>query len=420
MPTSYTSNLRLALPANGELAGLWGSIVNDSITKMLEEAVAGRAAISSWAANSHTLTEANGATSESRCAVLDLSGALSAAGTLLVPDAITKLYVVRNNTTGGYAVTVQRVSGGAGVTVPNGRVVFLYTDGSNVRVANEQSAGDTAFTPAGTVEATNVQAAVEELDTDIQGKQPLDATLTALAGVTVAADKLIYATDADAFATTDLTEFARLLLDDADADTARATLGLGSMAVQPASGVSITGGSIAGIIDLAVADGGTGASTAAEARTNLDVPARDGTGAVGTWVIDISGQATSAGSALSAIKLSQSTGAAPSYAARAWGNFDGTGTTGTNQTVRGHGNIASVFKNGTGDYTVNFDAPMPNANYAVGLGFGDRGIGNIAAPHISYASRSTSSVRVYCSVFTGSTNTMVRADFDDCSISVFC
>jgi hypothetical protein len=56
--------------------------------------------------------------------------------------------------------------------------------------------------------------------------QPLDATLSALAGVTVAADKLIYATGGDAFATTDFTAFARTLADDIDAATARATLGV--------------------------------------------------------------------------------------------------------------------------------------------------------------------------------------------------
>ncbi len=54
-----------------------------------------------------------------------------------------------------------------------------------------------------------------------------------------------------------------------DAPTARTNLGLGSLATQSASSVSITGGSITGITDLAVVDGGTGASDAPTARTNL-------------------------------------------------------------------------------------------------------------------------------------------------------
>ena len=83
-----------------------------------------------------------------------------------------------------------------------------------------------------------------------------------------------------------LTEAGRALLDDADAAAQRTTLGLGTMAVQTASSVAITGGTavlssgtisyaainggiISGITDLAVADGGTGASTAADARANL-------------------------------------------------------------------------------------------------------------------------------------------------------
>jgi hypothetical protein len=53
------------------------------------------------------------------------------------------------------------------------------------------------------------------------------------------------------------------------AGAARTNLGLGTMATQNSGAVAITGGSVSGITDIAVADGGTGASTAAAARTNL-------------------------------------------------------------------------------------------------------------------------------------------------------
>ena len=64
----------------------------------------------------------------------------------------------------------------------------------------------------------------------------------------------------------------------ATAADARTNLGLGTMATQAASSIAVTGGTISGatisgITDLAVADGGTGASTAANARTNLGLGA---------------------------------------------------------------------------------------------------------------------------------------------------
>jgi hypothetical protein len=64
-------------------------------------------------------------------------------------------------------------------------------------------------------------------------------------------------------------ETSNNLSDVASATTARANLGLGTIATQASNSVSITGGSITGITDLAIADGGTGASDAATARTNL-------------------------------------------------------------------------------------------------------------------------------------------------------
>jgi hypothetical protein len=53
-------------------------------------------------------------------------------------------------------------------------------------------------------------------------------------------------------------------------------------------------------------------------------------------------------------------GTAPVYAARAWVNFNGTGTV----AIRASGNVTSITDNGTGDYTLNFTAAMPDANYS--------------------------------------------------------
>jgi hypothetical protein len=88
-----------------------------------------------------------------------------------------------------------------------------------------------------------------------------------------------------------------------DAAGARSNLGLGTMATQAANNVAITGGSISGITDLAVADGGTGASDAATARTNLDVPSRSGANASGTWGINVTGNAATATNATNAANL---------------------------------------------------------------------------------------------------------------------
>lgn len=133
MATAYTPILKLALPVTGELSGTWGNVVNDNITSMIEQAVAGLATINTWTSNVHTLTTADGTTSESRCAMLVAANgaggtALTAAGEIICPPA-SKLYVLKNGSS--YAITL-KTSAGSGVQVPSNQTAFLFCDGTNV------------------------------------------------------------------------------------------------------------------------------------------------------------------------------------------------------------------------------------------------------------------------------------------------
>ena len=83
--------------------------------------------------------------------------------------------------------------------------------------------------------------------------QAYNAGLASIAGLTTLADRMIYTTASNTYAVTTLTSFGRSLVDDADSAGGRTTLGLGTMATQAASTVAITGGTIDGI----TFDGGT-------------------------------------------------------------------------------------------------------------------------------------------------------------------
>ena len=116
-----------------------------------------------------------------------------------------------------------------------------------------------------TLEDLNVTASSEELNyvqgvtSDIQGqlddKQDVNVNLTAIADLEH---------NHDHFIVSDGTSWTIR-----GGPDARLSLGLGTIATQQSDDVSITGGSVQGITDLAIADGGTGASDITTARTNL-------------------------------------------------------------------------------------------------------------------------------------------------------
>jgi hypothetical protein len=107
--------------------------------------------------------------------------------------------------------------------------------------------------------------------------------------------------------------------------------------------------------------------------------------------INVVGTLQNNGAALSVASLSTASGSAPSYSARAWVNFNGTGTV----AIRGSGNVSSITDNGTGQYVVNFTTAMADTNYAVVIN---------AATTYSSANQQWQLVSAYQADAVGSTN----------------
>ena len=83
-------------------------------------------------------------------------------------------------------------------------------------------------------------------------------------------------------------------------------------------------------------------------------------------------------------------GTAPLYAARAWVNFNGTGTV----AIRGSGNVTSITDNGTGDYTINFTTAMPDANFSAAISLGGTSTADVIRANDGVTARTSSLLRI--------------------------
>ena len=260
MASTYTPSLKIELMATGDQVNDWGTTTNSNLENGLEQAIVGRGVVeyTSDANKTITLTESN-SSQDARNLFLyvdtDMSTTLTATRDLIVPT-IEKTYIVHNDTAGGQSIRV-KTSGGTGITIPNGKKALLYVDGTNVieqlNYLTSAEIGTITFTnpvpiASGGTNATSASAARTSLGlaigTDVQA---YNAGLQDISGLAKTNNNFIVGDGSNWVAESGA--------------TVRTSLGLGSMAVQDSNSVSVTGGTITGITDLAVADGGTGSSS---------------------------------------------------------------------------------------------------------------------------------------------------------------
>lgn len=134
MPSTFSTRLRLELPANGEQDGQWGVTLNRVLGTLVETAIAGIANVEITTAN-QALTASQGVADESRNAVLRITNVHGATANLYAPP-VSKLYVVKNDS--AYNVTLfnstalgNTTAAGDGVTIAPGRIVPVLTDGED-------------------------------------------------------------------------------------------------------------------------------------------------------------------------------------------------------------------------------------------------------------------------------------------------
>jgi hypothetical protein len=136
MPSSYSPRLRIELQADGENDSTWGDKMNVNLGTIIEAAIAGIVTVPLNDAD-YTLSVQFGNADEARNAMLVISGVLSIQRNIIVP-AVSKWYIVRNITAGGFGIQIKTPSG-SGVVIANGDAAIVFCDGSNVVAAGSGS-----------------------------------------------------------------------------------------------------------------------------------------------------------------------------------------------------------------------------------------------------------------------------------------
>ena len=131
MPSTFTNNGGIELPADGEKDGVWGDVVNLNM-QIVDRLTNGVGAVS-LTGTTHTLTTANGVLSDGQYGLIVFGGSPSGTNTVTIsPNDAEKVYFVRNAT--AQSVIMTQGSGG-NVTIPAGTGAIVYANGAGTGAA---------------------------------------------------------------------------------------------------------------------------------------------------------------------------------------------------------------------------------------------------------------------------------------------
>ena len=126
---TYVNNLRLKEIATGAESGTWGTSTNTNLELIADAFGSGTEAITTNA-DTHTTTIADGSADEGRAIYMKYTGTLDSACTItLAPNTINKLWIIENATSGSQNIIISQGSG-ANITIGNGNVSAIFTDGA--------------------------------------------------------------------------------------------------------------------------------------------------------------------------------------------------------------------------------------------------------------------------------------------------
>lgn len=279
MPSTYSPNLRIELIATGEQAGTWGNTTNTNLGTLIEDAIAGYVSVSVTSAN-QALTANNGTADQSRNMVINLTTTTTANFNVYIPPA-EKFYVIRNSS--AYQATIfcstvlgNTTAAGTGVAIPAGRETIVFSDATNVVIGMDYLPSltlgtDLAIADGGTG-ASDAPTARTNLGATTVGSNMFTLTNpSAIRFTRINADNTVSALDATSFRTA------------IGADgTVTSVGGTGTVngitltGTVTSSGSLTLGGALSNVSlatqvtgTLPVANGGTGGTTQATARSSL-------------------------------------------------------------------------------------------------------------------------------------------------------